>query len=86
MTKSPDCPDGLTNVLDFRSRKPVQPEQVAPSRPQVPPPPTDGLVLACSCGSTNMELLNAGVVRCARCGAHGRVSWGWNKPPQPKKA
>lgn len=44
------------------------------------PPPTDGLVLACACGGTLHEMLNAGIIRCARCGgvAPG-VYWRWEK-------
>ena len=72
-------------ILDFRTRKPIAADAAPSSRPQIPPPPADGLVLACSCGSTNMELLNAGVVRCARCGNHGKAYWGWVKPPGVKK-
>jgi hypothetical protein len=30
-------------------------------------PPTDGIVLACACGGTLLEMLNGGAIRCARC-------------------
>lgn len=30
-------------------------------------PPTDGIVLACACGGTLLEMLNGGAIRCVRC-------------------
>jgi hypothetical protein len=30
-------------------------------------PPTDGIILACACGGTLLEMLNGGAIRCARC-------------------
>lgn len=46
--------------------------------------PTDGLVLACACGGTLHEMLNAGYIRCGRCQrVASTLSWGFKKPGQP---
>lgn len=81
----------MGDIVDFKSKGIVPVERVQDPR-RVPPPPADGLVLACHCGSTLHELLNAGVVRCSRCGDYGKATWGWaprpdvTPTPGPRKA
>lgn len=65
----------MSNVIDFRTRSSVSAADDSPQH--TPAPPADGLVLACKCGSTYMELLNQSVVCCARCGDWGKVNWSW---------
>jgi hypothetical protein len=42
-------------------------------------PVDDGLVLACHCGQTLHEIINNGIVRCARCRCEAPITWGWKK-------
>lgn len=64
----------MGDVIDWKTRS-VTPAEVKHGKP------TDGLVLSCHCGSTLVELLNAGVVVCARCRCTAPVEWRWEKEP-----
>ncbi len=72
-----------SKVLQFR-RKGATPEEAPDGTPLVPgdkvmDAPKDNIVLSCACGSTLMELVNAGFVVCARCRRAGPVEWRWKK-------
>lgn len=71
----------MGDVVDFKTKQSVPAEEASHGTAShtVPPPPADGLVLACRCGGTVHELLNAGVIRCARCGDYGKATWYWAK-------